>query len=84
MLTSNYVDVEMEDGLAALGTFVDDSTVAILTQSFASGHFGSNVHQVPKQVLMPLLRLTQLAETVSVLWDDQEVRVGYWGDISER
>ena len=33
---------------------------------------------------MPLLRFAQLAETVSVLRDDQKVRFGNWGDISER
>ena len=76
--------VQMINALTPMATIVDDSTVAILTQSFASGHFGSNVHQVPKQVLMPLFRLAQLAETVSVLRNDQKVRFGNWGDIPKR
>ena len=40
--------VQMINALTPMATIVDDSTIAILTQSFAPGYLGSNVHQVPK------------------------------------
>ena len=81
MLTSNYVDVEMEDGLAALGTFVDDSTVALLRQTLLGCDFGYDDQQMTQKSSMPVLSLAYACQTITVFGNDEEVFGSHWCDI---
>ena len=83
MLSADDVDVQMEDRLAALGTLVDHSSVALLGQALLCRDFGDDDHHVAQKCGMSILSLADASETVAVLGDDQKVLGGDGGDVLE-
>ena len=83
LLSTDHMDVEVEDTLAALSTFIDDCAVALFSQAFLRGNFGNDSHQMTQKCGMSLLSLADSSETVAVFGNDQEVLRGNWCNISE-
>ena len=77
MLPSDDVDMQVIHTLAALLPIVDHRPEASLAQSFLPGNSRSNDHKVAQQLLVPVLGFRQLAQPVTILWNDQEMRLCY-------
>ena len=81
-MTTDDVNVEMVDTLTAVLTIVDDNTVASL-ETLLLGNLSRDHHAVAQKLLVFICGKDQLAKSLSVLGDDQEVSLGYRIDISE-
>ena len=76
------MDVKMVDRLTAILSIVDHKSVTIL-ETLLFGNLGSNDHEVAEHLLVTIFSMDELTETISVLWNDQEVSLGNWSNISE-
>ena len=73
----------MENTLAALCSFVDDSAVATFGKAFLSSHFGTSDHQVAQKRGVAILSLGDASESVTVLGNDEEVFGSDGCDVAE-
>ena len=82
MSTTHHVDVEVVNGLGSVLAVVDDETKAVL-QALLSGDLLGDEHKVAYEVLLVLSHLADLAESIPVLGDDQEVCGSLATDVPE-
>jgi len=77
------VDVQVVDALAPMTTIVDNYPKAIFIKTLLPSNASSNEHQVAKQRFVTLLCLLKLTQPIPVFWDNKEVSLCHWRDVSE-
>ena len=75
--------MQVIDSLASILSVVDDKSVTIVSEAFLFGNLCASDHQMSEELSVGLCSFAQLAKTLTILRNDQEVSFGDWVDISE-